>query len=92
MKIKVLTIAALPPTSYIALLIYNYTFVACYTASLTTVTALLEYLNLDCSVRVSQIIDARGYVSGTQSIFLTNFIFVCDEKSDTRETLTSKGF
>ena len=61
-KIKVLTIAFLPPPNYIysiiSLFIYNYMYIACYTASVTTVTALLEYLDLDCSVRVPRIIDA----------------------------------
>ena len=34
------------------------TYVACYTTSLkNTVSALVEYLNLDCSIRVSRIIE-----------------------------------
>ena len=47
-----MTIAA-PHQLY--LLIYNYTYIACYTAPLkNTVTAVLEYLDLDCSIKVYQ--------------------------------------
>ena len=47
---SLLTIATLQ----LYLLIYNYTCIACYTASLNTVAALLEYPDPDCSIRVSR--------------------------------------
>ena len=44
-------------TDYISLFIPTY--MACYTAPLKkTVTALLEYLDLDCSIRVSPVREA----------------------------------
>ena len=54
------------PPSRLYLLIYNYIRSLLHCSSKNTVTALLEYLDLDCSIPVSQIIDTIELGSPSQ--------------------------
>ena len=55
-----------PPPTRLYLLIYNYIRSLLHCSSKNTVTALLEYLDIDCSIRVPRNIDAIELGSPSQ--------------------------